>query len=371
VQAIIYPTDGQYGKTQVTLISWEQLTNNSDNALVDGTYEKTNEDNSQSDVNESGSEVNLQNQDSSADEVVWINTEIVINALRQLQTSNGVSVEVVQKEIERLAATTSTPTPTLEPVSVEATLDNDNNENHTDENEGILDDTKTVIIAFSSIIFFVVLVAGFTGFYFSIRKANEHFQVIANNTYKNYNELSNVVAKLNLLSGQINNQVYNKDPVSNHSIDSILIRLNKIENRINKADNISDPEKPKPNKALLLANKLVGISVINEWERIVNEEGFEYVLLKASANEPGVYLATDGKRSVLACIIEPNDKKIGYLIPSYQDPQAEESCWNEFYEVKENNSTNAHEFIKLASMLIKNENFYILEVKGALIKKIN
>lgn len=128
------------------------------------------------------------------------------------------------------------------------------------------------------------------------------------------------------------------------------------------------PEGEEPD-LLQLANRLAGIASAAEWHAIVREAGFRAVLLQANPTEKGTFIADDSGYSIIACLTRSPDAELGYVLPSYQDPNASERRWMEFYSVNENNSVRNYRVDALAVVHIERGTFYLPKSNGKLTRR--
>lgn len=128
------------------------------------------------------------------------------------------------------------------------------------------------------------------------------------------------------------------------------------------------PEGEEPD-LLQLANRLAGIVSAAEWHALVKEAGLKAVLLQANPTEKGTFIADDSGYSIIACLMRSPDAQIGYVLPSYQDPNASEHRWMEFYSVNENNSVRNYRVDALAVVHIERGTFYLPKSNGRLTRR--
>ena len=128
------------------------------------------------------------------------------------------------------------------------------------------------------------------------------------------------------------------------------------------------PEGEEPD-LLQLANRLAGIASAAEWHAIVKDAGFRAVLLQANPTEKGTFIADDSGYSIIACLMRTPDAQLGYVLPSYQDPNASEHRWMEFYSVNENNSVRNYRVDALAVVHIERGTFYLPKSNGRLTRR--
>ncbi|MBA4347689.1 MAG: hypothetical protein C0413_02430 [Clostridiales bacterium] len=128
------------------------------------------------------------------------------------------------------------------------------------------------------------------------------------------------------------------------------------------------PEGEEPD-LLQLANRLAGVASAAEWNAIVRDAGWRAVLLQANPTEKGTFIADDSGYSIVACVMRTQDADIAYVVPSYQDPNASEQRWSEFYALSENTSVRNFRVDALAVMYIERGTFFLLKTKGKLTRR--
>ncbi|MEZ4627631.1 MAG: hypothetical protein R2912_05945 [Eubacteriales bacterium] len=114
---------------------------------------------------------------------------------------------------------------------------------------------------------------------------------------------------------------------------------------------------------LALANRLAGISYGAQWYEQIKNAGYRVVLLTANPRERGSLIADTTGNSILACLTTGSDAEVGYLIPSFQDPRADEPDWNDYYLVKEDPSVQNYRIEELTQMHPGTRNVLYTQVK--------
>jgi hypothetical protein len=128
------------------------------------------------------------------------------------------------------------------------------------------------------------------------------------------------------------------------------------------------PEGEEP-ELLALANSLVGTSSGPEWHNKIKAAGYHAVLLQANPNERGTYVADEGGYSVIACLLRGAEPELGYVVPSYQDPNASEPRWSEFFTLKEDISVRNYQIDALPVMFVDREVFFTHKSYGKLTRR--
>lgn len=120
---------------------------------------------------------------------------------------------------------------------------------------------------------------------------------------------------------------------------------------------------------LALANRLAGVASAPEWNNIVKEAGWRAIQLQSNPTEKGTYIADDSGYSIIACLMHGVEPQMAYVVPSYQDPNASESRWSEFYSVNEDMSVKNYLLEALPVMYIERGTFFLQKSKGRLIRR--
>lgn len=128
------------------------------------------------------------------------------------------------------------------------------------------------------------------------------------------------------------------------------------------------PEGEEP-ELLALANSLAGIVSGPEWHNRIKAAGYRAVLLQANPNERGTYVADEGGYSVIACLLRGAEPELGYVVPSYQDPNASEPRWSEFFTLKEDISVRNYQIDALPVMFIERGVFFLQKSQGRLTRR--
>jgi len=128
------------------------------------------------------------------------------------------------------------------------------------------------------------------------------------------------------------------------------------------------PEGEEPD-LLQLANRLAGVAAAAEWHALVKDAGWRAVLLQSNPTEKGTYIADDSGYSIIACLMRSADAELAYVVPSYQDPNASEQRWSEFYAVTEDMAVRNYRVDALAVMYIERGTFFLQKSKGKLIRR--
>lgn len=128
------------------------------------------------------------------------------------------------------------------------------------------------------------------------------------------------------------------------------------------------PEGEEPD-LLKLANRLAGVASAAEWHALVNDAGWRAALLQSNPTEKGTYIADDSGYSIIACLMRSVETELAYVVPSYQDPNASEPRWSEFYAVSEDMAVRNYRVDALAVMYIERGTFFLQKSKGKLTRR--
>lgn len=120
---------------------------------------------------------------------------------------------------------------------------------------------------------------------------------------------------------------------------------------------------------LALANRLAGVASSSEWNAIVADAGWRAVQLQSNPTEKGTYIVDDSGYSIIACLARGAEPEIAYVLPSYQDPNASEPRWVEFYSITEYMSVKNYRVEALPVMFIERGTFFLQKSKGRLIRR--
>ena len=120
---------------------------------------------------------------------------------------------------------------------------------------------------------------------------------------------------------------------------------------------------------LALANRLAGVASAPEWNGIVREAGWRAVQLQSNPTEKGTYVADESGYSIIACLLCGAEPEFAYVVPSYQDPNASEPRWSEFYMVNEDMSVKNYYVEALPVMYIERGTFFLQKSKGKLTRR--
>ncbi len=120
---------------------------------------------------------------------------------------------------------------------------------------------------------------------------------------------------------------------------------------------------------LALANRLAGVGFAEKWYEQIRSAGYRVVLLTTNPRERGTLIADSTGNSILACLMTSADAEIGYLIPSFQDPRADEPDWSDYYLVKEDETVQNYRIEELALMHVERGTFFMRKSTGILLHR--
>ena len=128
------------------------------------------------------------------------------------------------------------------------------------------------------------------------------------------------------------------------------------------------PEGEEPD-LLALANSLAGIASAADWRNKIREAGWRYALLQANPTEKGTYVEDDSGYSIIACLMRDAEAELAYVVPSYQDSNAIEDRWHEFYTIEESKEFKNYHVYALPVMFIERGVFFLPKSKGRLTRR--
>ena len=74
-------------------------------------------------------------------------------------------------------------------------------------------------------------------------------------------------------------------------------------------------------------------------------------------------------KNIIACLVCGAEPELAYVVPSYQDPNASEPRWSEFYMIHEDMSVKNYYVEALPVMFIERGTFFLPKSKGRLIRR--
>ncbi len=165
--------------------------------------------------------------------------------------------------------------------------------------------------------------------------------------------------------------------VGSDSIDRIAANLDRSSAFVSQIAPPESPKKAEPKPIpegeepdlLALANNLAGIASAAEWRNKIREAGWRYALLQANPTEKGTYVEDESGYSIIACLMRGAEAEIAYVVPSYQDSNAIEDRWHEFYSIEESNKVKNYEVYSLSVMFIERGVFFLPKSKGKLTRR--
>ncbi len=168
-------------------------------------------------------------------------------------------------------------------------------------------------------------------------------------------------------------------PIASESLDQLveMVRQGAIYGGQYGAQTQQQPEEPLPPpvregeepELLALANRLAGVASAPEWKNIVRDAGWRAIQLQSNPTEKGTYVADDSGYSIIACLVCGAEPELAYVVPSYQDPNASEPRWSEFYMIHEDMSVKNYYVEALPVMFIERGTFFLPKSKGRLIRR--
>lgn len=137
---------------------------------------------------------------------------------------------------------------------------------------------------------------------------------------------------------------------------------------VKKPEPLPIPEGEEPD-LIALANSLAGVASATEWRNKIREAGWRYALLQANPTEKGTYVEDDSGYSIIGCLMRGAEAELAYVVPSYQDSNAIEDRWHEFYSIDESYKVKNYEVYSLPVMFIERGVFFLPKSKGRLTRR--
>lgn len=165
--------------------------------------------------------------------------------------------------------------------------------------------------------------------------------------------------------------------VGSDSLDRIAVSLDRSSALVSQIVPPEPPKKAEPKPIpegeepdlLALANSLAGIASATEWRSKIREAGWRYALLQANPTEKGTYVEDDSGYSIIACLMRGAEAELAYVVPSYQDSNAIEERWHEFYSIGESKTVKNYEVYSLPVMFIDRGVFFLPKSNGKLTRR--
>ena len=162
--------------------------------------------------------------------------------------------------------------------------------------------------------------------------------------------------------------------ITSDALDQIAARPTPI---IEKSRKEEEPPPPPPKlippgeepELLALCNSLAGVASADKWHSIVKEAGWRAVLLQTNPTEKGTYIPDESGYSVVACLMRGADADTAFVLPSYQDPNASEDRWSEFFDVSTDMAVRNYRVDALPEMFIERGTFFLQKSKGKLTRR--
>ena len=313
---------------------------------------------------------------------VWVDASIVVSALSQAKQQDDSIINELNTQIAKLTGDGVTEEPVATPADIaEGEIDNPDADA---AQTGLLPSWLFPIIAC------VVLLAIAGGVIWSAISAAR----IARETKKSNDEKNSKNQSLQSMDQSLANLSKQADPAS--AIDKAmmdpvgkapymkLIVENTAETRAilarmeQKTDfapqpeqRLTDPYTVKRREAIALANSLAGIAAREDWADILVQSGYRYVLVQTDPTSQNVLRENKAEASVLACLMKGSEAEEAYLVPSFEDPNAGENLWKNFYAVTDDASVQHYRIDELAVMkVVNNGAFFTLNTKGKLSRRL-
>ncbi|MEA4869213.1 MAG: hypothetical protein VB062_01095 [Christensenella sp.] len=151
-------------------------------------------------------------------------------------------------------------------------------------------------------------------------------------------------------------------------LEEVRLQIDRIHSKI-----IDPPPPPHPpdkiSDALALVKSLAGVASREDWTNIIQRQGYRYVLVQTSATNREALQEDQTGNSILACLMRSVESEEAYLVPSFEDPNAGESRWKDFYTVTDDPAEKHYRIDELTVMKVINRAFFTLASKGKLVRR--
>lgn len=128
------------------------------------------------------------------------------------------------------------------------------------------------------------------------------------------------------------------------------------------------PEGEEP-ELLALANRLAGVAAVGEWNQIVRDAGWRAMTLRENPNNANIYIEDPSGYSIVAALMRDETQQVVYIVPSYQDCNAQEDRWSTFFSIEEDISVRNYRLDALPVMFIERGAFFLIKSKGRLTRR--
>ena len=313
---------------------------------------------------------------------VWVDASIVVSALSEAKQQDDSNISNLNEQIAKLTGNNATEEPVARPADIaEGEIDNPDADA---EQTGSLPSLLFPIIACVALL----IIAGGV-IWVAISAARNARESKKSNDEENskHKSLKSIDQSLSRLSNQTSTgdavkeafvDKTNSNPymrtVANDTAETraILARMEQKTDFAPQSDRQPiNLDTVKRREIIALANSLAGIAAREEWANIILEKGYRYVLVQTSATDREALQEDRMGNSVLACLMKGAEAEEAYLVPSFEDPNAGENLWKNFYAVTDDASMQHYRIDELTVMkVVNNGAFFTLDTKGKLARKL-
>ena len=313
---------------------------------------------------------------------VWVDASIVVSALNQAKKQDDSIISDLKEQIVKLSGNNVTEEPVATPAEIaEGKIDNPD-----------ADAEETGL--FQSLLFPIILCAVLLVIAGGIIWSAVSLARTARETGKTNDEKNSKNQSLKSMDQSLARLSERTDPASaikDAMIDpsgkapyiksiaadtaetrTILARMEEKANFAPQPDQPpTHPDTAKKRAVIALTNRLAGIASREDWANIILESGYRYVLVQTSPTDREALQEDRTGNSVLACLMKGAEAEEAYLVPSFEDPNASEDLWKNFYAVTDDASVQHYRIDEPAVMkVVNNGAFFTLDTKGKLSRRL-
>ena len=312
---------------------------------------------------------------------VWVDASVVVSALNQAKQQDDSIINDLSTQLAALTGNSATE----EPVATPATTDEGEIDN---SNPGAEETSLLGSLLLPIIVCVALLIIAGGVIWSAVSAAQNAREAKKSNDERNskHQSLKSMDQSLDKLSRQADPaSAIDKammDPVSKTpymksiAADAAEARatLGRMEQKTDFASQPeqrpTDPYTVKRREVIALANSLAGIAAREDWANIILEKGYRYVLVQTSATDRDAMQEDKTGNSILACLMKGAEAEEAYLVPSFEDPNAGEYRWKDFYTVTDDPSVQHYRIDEPAVMKVVNSGtFFTLDTKGKLSRR--
>ena len=314
---------------------------------------------------------------------VWIDASVIIPALNETLILKDADIKGKDEKITTLEANESAEEPVVLPIPSDAIVD-DNPDTTDTADTGLFQSLLFPIVACVALL---VIAGGAIWSAVSLaRTARETGKTNDEKNSKNQS-LKSMEQSLARLSERTDPAVAIKDAMMDPTAKTpymksiaadtaeartILARMEeKADFAPQPAEQLTHPDTAKKRAVIALTNSLAGKASREDWANIILESGYRYVLVQTSATDREALQEDRTGNSVLACLMKGAEAEEAYLVPSFEDPNAGENLWKNFYAVTDDAAVQHYRIDEPAVMkVVNNGAFFTLDTKGKLSRRL-